>query len=142
MQDEASQQATCRTCKAEPGRPCVGEGGTVLERVHWGRPHAADPIEEDAAARYCHTCGQPYVGECQSTELHRKIEHFRNTPRPMVTAEQWAATHIGNCTLCGKPARLYPEGWRCTDHPPVGTATIGPLGNGESFTYEHTETLT
>lgn len=119
MQVKGNQKATCRTCKAEPGDPCVGEGGTILERVHWGRPDAYDP---DAEPRYCHTCGQQYIGECQNTDLHRKIEAFRNTERPQVTQEQWAAAHVGTCFVCSKPARLYPDGWRCADHPTAGSA--------------------
>jgi hypothetical protein len=118
MQDENSQFATCRACKALPGQPCLGVGGAILERVHWGRPAAYDA---EAESRYCHTCGQPYIGECQNTELHRRIEKFRNTERPAADPDEWSAAHTGKCQHCGKPARLYAEGWRCEDHPPVGS---------------------
>lgn len=94
------------------------------------------------ARRHCHTCGQPYTGEaCRSVALHRKIERFRNTPREPISDEAWAAAHTGECGYCGQPARLYPEGWRCTDYPPVGTTLIGPLGTGETFTIETTAEL-
>lgn len=118
MQDPKNQDASCRACGAQPGDPCRGDGGEILERVHWGRPNNGDPI----TSTYCHTCGQPYAGECRNTQLHRKIEHFRNTPREPVSPEAWATARTGECGHCGKPARLYPEGWRCTDHPPVGSA--------------------
>jgi hypothetical protein len=117
MQDPKSQDSSCKVCGAEPGSPCVGADGEIMERVHWGRPNNGDPI----TATYCHTCGQPYVGECRNTELHRKIERFRNTPRETASDEQWAAEHTGRCAYCLNEARLYPEGWRCSQHPPVGS---------------------
>jgi hypothetical protein len=81
-------------------------------------------VSEIEERRYCHTCGQPYTGECLSFELHRKIERFRNTERPKVSPEQWAAAHTGKCAVCGEPARLYATGWHCTTHPPVGTPEL------------------
>lgn len=86
-------------------------------------PETGEFISEIEERRYCHTCGQAYTGKtCLNGALHRKIEHFRNTPREPVSPEAWATARTGECGHCGKPARLYPEGWRCTDHPPVGSA--------------------
>jgi hypothetical protein len=135
MQDENSQARTCQACGAGPGKPCVGLTpetlGQTLDRVHHGRP-GNDEIPDLEARTYCHTCGQSYTGrECQSHELHRRIERFRNTPREPVSAEQWAANHAGTCGAgvqpCGKTARLYPAGWRCEEHAPKATNWTGFL---------------
>jgi hypothetical protein len=86
-------------------------------------------VSEIEERHHCHTCGQPYVGECQNTELHRKIERFRNTERPKVDAQQWHDAHAGTCTAgqspCGRPARLYATGWRCDQHVPQATDWTG-----------------
>lgn len=94
----------------------MGPDGTVLERVHHGRPSY-----DETPGSYCHTCGQTFTGkECTRRDLHRRIEAFRRSDPPKYTAEQWSAMHAGTCGAgerpCGKPARLYAIGWRCDDH--------------------------
>jgi hypothetical protein len=92
-------------------------------------------------ARECRTCHathrddvpcppvNKWLGSGQRLTLAERRPATAGTPVPtparIWTDEQWAANHVGTCTAgvdpCGQPARLYPCGWRCTDHQPQPT---------------------
>jgi hypothetical protein len=67
------------------------------------------------------------------SRIWREIQQRHRTEREQIGAwvatdviaqipdEEWTAMHTGTCTCGTTGARLYPCGWRCTEHAPGAT---------------------